>query len=107
MKAIFFFVGFTLFISAQTNVFAQSIKQTAISKEKKAIPVDNNVPTLKQDPDQDKHATEIKTDDKNRQYLLINNRKVLVDQQGVQSLVNPVHLDSTISKVSITKEKVE
>ena len=87
-------------------MLAQSNSQTTVeNKGTRLIPDKDKVTAPKQELD--KHPSELKTDSKNRQYLLIENRKVLTDQQGVQRLVNPVHLDSTSSKMNLPVEKAE
>ena len=89
MKKVFSIIAFGILVSLSTVSLAQS------SSQKKAVKRNSDVAVDKQktvSPDRKKAKefanTELKTDDKNRQVKIINGRKVLVDNQGVQSLVN-------------------
>lgn len=83
MKLISLIITVCLMAILNSNSFAQ-ISNTANTTDKNiSVQSKATIPT-----------SEMKTDEKGRQYTLVDGRKVLVNENGEQSFVNPDLLDA-------------
>ena len=92
MKRILFFISAIIILTTLPGLFAQT--GSKISQKEKAVITTDKKAVLDKTIVDAKDKEELKTDDKNRQYKIVNGRKVLVDNNGMQSFANPDYLDT-------------